>query len=72
MIDKFFITWKSLIFHPNFFFRDMPTNGGYNEPLIFAAVNYIIFAIIASVGYLVQIRLLAELEIIPDFMVIFF
>lgn len=72
MIDKFFVTWKSLIIHPKIFFGDVPTNGGYSDPLIFAAVNYIIFTIVASVGSLIQIKLLSELEIIPDFMVMFF
>ena len=66
MLDKFVNTWKSVIFQPNIFFKDMPTVGGYGNPLVFAFINYIIYAIITSIGTLVQMK---SLEFMPNFMV---
>ncbi len=44
-IDEFIGTWKKVITTPGDFFREMPTSGGYEEPLKFAVVNYIIAGI---------------------------
>ena len=44
-IDEFIRTWKKVITTPGDFFKEMPTSGGYGEPLKFAAVNYIIAGI---------------------------
>lgn len=44
-IDEFIGTWKKVITTPGDFFREMPTSGGYGEPLKFAVVNYIIAGI---------------------------
>ncbi|PPA78692.1 MAG: Yip1 domain protein [ANME-2 cluster archaeon HR1] len=66
MIDKFVNTWKSVIFQPNNFFKNMPTSGGYGDPLVFAFINSIIYAIITYISTLVQMR---SLGIMPDFMV---
>ena len=41
-IDEFIGTWKKVITTPGDFFKEMPTSGGYEEPLKFAVVNYII------------------------------
>jgi hypothetical protein len=35
-------TWKEVILKPSEFYWKMPATGGYAEPLIFAAINYII------------------------------
>ena len=44
-IDEFIGTWKKVITTPSDFFREMPTSGGYEVPLKFAVVNYIIAGI---------------------------
>ena len=44
-IDEFIGTWKKVITTPGDFFKEMPTSGGYEEPLKFAVVNYIIAGI---------------------------
>jgi len=44
-IDEFIGTWKKVITTPSDFFKEMPTSGGYGEPLKFAVVNYIIAGI---------------------------
>lgn len=44
-IDEFIETWKKVITTPGDFFRDMPTSGGYEEPLKFAVINYVIYGI---------------------------
>ena len=44
-IDEFIGTWKKVITTPGDFFKEMPTSGGYGEPLKFAVVNYIIAGI---------------------------
>lgn len=44
-IDEFIGTWKKVITTPGDFFREMPTSGGYGEPLKFAVINYIIAGI---------------------------
>jgi len=43
--DEFIRTWKKVITTPGDFFREMPTSGGYEAPLKFAVVNYIIAGI---------------------------
>jgi len=47
-IDEFIGTWKKVITTPGDFFKEMPTSGGYGEPLKFAVVNYIIAGIGAT------------------------
>ncbi|KAF5415116.1 MAG: hypothetical protein C5S49_06170 [Candidatus Methanogaster sp.] len=47
-IDGFIGTWKKVITTPGDFFREMPTSGGYGEPLKFAVVNYVIAGIGAT------------------------
>ena len=44
-IDEFIGTWKKVITTPTDFFREMPTSGGYEAPLKFAVVNYVIAGI---------------------------
>jgi hypothetical protein len=44
-IDEFIGTWKKVITTPGDFFKEMPTSGGYEAPLKFAVVNYIIAGI---------------------------
>jgi len=44
-IDKFIETWKKVITTPGDFYKEMPTSGGYEEPLKFAAINYLIAGI---------------------------
>jgi hypothetical protein len=47
-INEFIETWKKVITTPSEFFREMPTSGGYEEPLKFAAINYLIAGIGAA------------------------
>ena len=47
-IDEFIGTWKKVITTPGDFFKEMPTSGGYEEPLKFAVVNYVIAGIGAT------------------------
>ncbi|MEA1894009.1 MAG: YIP1 family protein [Euryarchaeota archaeon] len=44
-IDEFIGTWKKVITTPGDFFKEMPTSGGYEEPLKFAVINYLISGI---------------------------
>ena len=44
-IDEFIGTWKKVITTPGDFFKEMPTSGGYEAPLKFAVVNYVIAGI---------------------------
>lgn len=69
MENNFVNTWKDVVKHPNDFFRNMPVSGGYRDPLIFAIVNYIIAAILATVSSVMQTRILAESEVVPEIMV---
>ncbi|KKG11592.1 hypothetical protein EO98_05800 [Methanosarcina sp. 2.H.T.1A.6] len=41
-------TWKEVIQRPSDFYRKMPTTGGYNEPLTFAAISYIIYGLLTG------------------------
>ena len=47
-IDEFIDTWKKVITTPGDFYKEMPTSGGYEEPLKFAAINYLIAGIGAA------------------------
>lgn len=69
MLNNFVKTWKSVIIEPNIFFKDMPSSGGFGDPLVFAFINSIIYAIITSIGRIVQTRSLSESGLMPDFMV---
>ncbi|AKB30727.1 hypothetical protein MSSIH_0037 [Methanosarcina siciliae HI350] len=41
-------TWKEVIQRPSDFFRKMPTTGGYNDPLTFAALSYLIYGLLSG------------------------
>lgn len=41
-------TWKEIIQRPSDFFRKMPTTGGYNDPLTFAAFSYLIYGLLSG------------------------
>ena len=69
MENNFINTWKDIVKHPNDFFRNMPVSGGYRDPLIFAVINYVIAAILTTAGNLINLRTLAESEVMPGFMV---
>ena len=56
-IDEFIGTWKKVITTPGDFFKEMPTSGGYEAPLKFAVVNYII----AGIGTALVAILIASL-----------
>ncbi len=45
MIDDFKDTWLKVIRSPGDFFAQMPTEGGYADPVKFAAINYLIAGI---------------------------
>ncbi len=45
MIDDFKNTWLKVIRSPGDFFAQMPTEGGYADPVKFAAINYLIAGI---------------------------
>ncbi len=47
-IDEFIETWKKVITTPGDFYKEMSTSGGYEEPLKFAAINYLIAGIGAA------------------------
>ena len=42
-------TWKEVIQRPSDFFRRMPKNGGYADPLTFAAISYIIYGFLTAI-----------------------
>ncbi len=44
-IDEFIETWKKVITTPGDFYKEMSTSGGYEEPLKFAVINYLIAGI---------------------------
>jgi len=44
-IDEFIETWKKVLTTPSDFFKEMPTSGGYGDPLKFAVINYILAGI---------------------------
>lgn len=41
-------TWKEVIQSPSDFYREMPKTGGYADPLTFAAISFIIYALLAA------------------------
>ncbi|AKB16898.1 MULTISPECIES: YIP1 family protein [unclassified Methanosarcina] len=41
-------TWKEVIQRPSEFYRKMPTTGGYNDPLTFAALSYLIYGLLTG------------------------
>ena len=59
-IDEFIETWKKVITTPSGFFRDMPTSGGYDAPLKFAAANYIIAVFIFVIAAIGQILITTD------------
>jgi len=44
-MDNFVDTWKKVITSPSEFYKSMPKEGGYGEPLKFALVNFIVLGI---------------------------
>jgi hypothetical protein len=40
--------WKEVIQRPSDFYKRMPMTGGYADPLIFAAISYIIYGLFAA------------------------
>jgi len=60
-IDEFIRTWKKVITTPSDFFREMPTSGGYEVPLKFAVVNYVIAGIGATLVSILASIFLASL-----------
>lgn len=41
-------TWKEVILRPSDFYRSMPKTGGYADPLIFAAINFILYGLLTA------------------------
>lgn len=41
-------TWKEIMQSPSNFYREMPKTGGYADPLTFAAISFIIYALLAA------------------------
>jgi len=60
-IDEFIETWKKVITTPSDFFREMPTSGGYEAPLKFAVVNYIIAGIGTALVSILAFTFIASL-----------
>lgn len=40
--------WKEVMLRPSDFYRRMPKTGGYAEPLIFAAISFIIYGLLTA------------------------
>lgn len=51
-VENFVSTWKNVVLSPENFFKNMPTQGGYEEPLKFAVVNLLIYGVIAGISAL--------------------
>ncbi|MHC1756246.1 MAG: YIP1 family protein [Methanosarcina sp.] len=41
-------TWKEVMLRPSDFYRSMPKTGGYADPLIFAAISFIIYGLLTA------------------------
>jgi hypothetical protein len=41
-------TWKEVMQRPSDFYREMPKIGGYADPLTFAAISFIIYALLTA------------------------
>ncbi|MCQ1536447.1 hypothetical protein FTO70_12345 [Methanosarcina sp. KYL-1] len=41
-------TWKSVMQSPSEFYRKMPKTGGYADPIIFAAINFVVFGLMTA------------------------
>ncbi len=41
-------TWKEVMQRPSEFYRGMPKTGGYADPLTFAAISFIIYALLTA------------------------
>jgi hypothetical protein len=39
-------TWKDVVQRPSDFYKNMPTTGGFADPLTFAAISYIIYGLL--------------------------
>lgn len=39
-------TWKEVILRPSDFYRSMPKTGGYVDPIIFAAISFILYGLL--------------------------
>lgn len=58
-VDNFVSTWKSVVLSPENFFKSMPTKGGYEEPLKFAVVNFLIYGVMLGIFALLLAGLMA-------------
>jgi hypothetical protein len=45
----YFKNWKEVMLRPSDFYREMPTTGGYSEPLTFAAISYVISGLLTVI-----------------------
>ncbi len=41
-------TWKEVMQTPSDFYKEMPKTGGYADPLTFAAISFIVYALLAA------------------------
>jgi hypothetical protein len=41
-------TWKDIVQRPSDFYKNMPTTGGFADPLTFAAISYIIYGLLTA------------------------
>ena len=57
---NYFKTWKEIVLRPSDFYKRMPINGGYIDPISFVVTNYIISVFIET---LVRPRMLALIGI---------
>lgn len=48
-LDNYVDTLKKVLTNPESFYSEMPTEGGYQEPLTFAAINFAIFGLLSGI-----------------------
>ena len=48
-MDNYVETLKKVLTNPEGFYSEMPTEGGYQEPLTFAAINFAIFGLLTGI-----------------------
>ena len=63
-LKNWLTTSKVIITQPRHFFRDMPTSGGYREPLGFAAVTVLIISVFYAPILLVLMSLPMDIEFV--------
>jgi hypothetical protein len=52
LVAYYFIQVRYVLLHPKQFFAEMPTQGGYVEPLMFLGITAAIYAILQAIGHL--------------------